>query len=114
MADAGRPARRAGPQASWFDDGLGVLCTGEYTVTPATDRVALRLAGAVIPRRQAGELPSAGLSRAVEIPPDGQPVVFGVDHPVTGGYPVLAVVRGRALDLLGQVRPGERVAFVVG
>ena len=81
--------------------------------TPATNRVALRLTGRAIVRRQHRELPSAGLvPGAVQIPPDGQPVVFGVDHPVTGGYPVLAVVRGRALDLLGQVRPGERVRFV--
>jgi len=104
----------AGPQADWFDDGPTVLSTGDYTVTPATNRVALRLAGREIVRKEHGELPSAGLVvGAVQIPPDGQPVVFGVDHPVTGGYPVLAVVRGRALDLLGQVRPGERVRFVI-
>jgi biotin-dependent carboxylase-like uncharacterized protein len=104
-----------GPQADWFEDGLTALCAGEYTVTPATNRVALRLSGPGIRRREVRELPSAGLvPGAVQIPPDGQPVVFGVDHPVTGGYPVLAVVRGRALDLLGQVRPGERVRFHVG
>ena len=103
-----------GPQEPWFDDGLGLLCAGEYTVTPATNRVALRLSGTTIPRRRTGELPSAGLvPGAVQIPPDGQPVVFGVDHPVTGGYPVLAVVRGRALDLLGQVRPGETLSFTL-
>lgn len=105
----------AGPQVDWFDDGLATLCAEPYTVTPATNRVALRLAGTAIRRRADRELPSAGLvPGAVQVPPDGQPVVFGVDHPVTGGYPVLAVVRARALDLLGQVRPGEPVRFVVG
>lgn len=105
----------AGPQVDWFDDGLAVLCGDEYTVTPATNRVALRLAGRAVQRRDSAELPSAGLvPGAVQIPPDGQPVVFGVDHPVTGGYPVLAVVRHRAIDLLAQVRPGEAVRFVVG
>ncbi|WP_426593128.1 biotin-dependent carboxyltransferase family protein [Cellulomonas sp. McL0617] len=104
-----------GPQADWFDDGLAVLFAHEFTVTPATNRVALRLSGTAVPRHEHRELPSAGLvPGAVQIPPDGQPVVFGVDHPVTGGYPVLAVVRGRALDRLGQVRPGEHVRFVVG
>ncbi|WP_028050189.1 biotin-dependent carboxyltransferase family protein [Cellulomonas sp. URHD0024] len=104
-----------GPQVTWFDDGLAALCGHEFTVTPATNRVALRLSGPAVRRRQARELPSAGLvPGAVQIPPDGQPVVFGVDHPVTGGYPVLAVVRGRALDVIGQLRPGKGLRFVVG
>jgi allophanate hydrolase subunit 2 len=30
---------------------------------------------------------------AVQVPPDGRPVVFLADHPTTGGYPVVAVVR---------------------
>ncbi|WP_028045164.1 biotin-dependent carboxyltransferase family protein [Cellulomonas sp. URHE0023] len=104
-----------GPQADWFDHGLVVLSSGDYVVTPATNRVALRLDGSAVARPEHRELPSAGLvPGAVQIPPDAQPVVFGVDHPVTGGYPVLAVVRRRALDSLGQVRPGDRVRFVLG
>jgi len=51
---------------------------------------------------------------AVQVPPDGRPVVFGADHPVTGGYPVVAVVRAWALDAVGQLRPGDPVRFVVG
>ncbi|WP_343035352.1 hypothetical protein [Cellulomonas septica] len=65
--------------------------------------------------RARAELPSAGLvPGAVQVPPDGLPVVFGVDHPVTGGYPVVAVVRSSALGVLAQVRPGEPVRFVRG
>ena len=109
-----------GPRADWFvEDALAVLCGAvRYQVTPASDRVALRLEGPVVPRapRTAGrELPSEGLvPGAVQVPPDGRPVVFGVDHPVTGGYPVVAVVRSCALGLLGQLRPGEPVRFVRG
>ena len=107
-----------GPRSDWFEDRLARLWAGEYTVTPATDRVAVRLAGPVIARTPAAvgrELPSEGLVLgAVQIPPDGQPVVFGVDHPVTGGYPVVAVVRRRAHGLLAQVRPGDPVRFVRG
>lgn len=107
-------AVRPGPQVDWYADGLATLVSGDYTVTPATNRVALRLEGRAIERSVEGELPPAGLvPGAVQVPPDRRPVVFGVDHPVTGGYPVLAVVRARSLDLLGQVRPGERVRFVV-
>jgi biotin-dependent carboxylase-like uncharacterized protein len=108
-----------GPHVGWFDDGLARLCgPHDYRVTPATNRVAVRLDGPPVARRAdvAGrELPSEGLVvGAVQVPPDGQPMVFGVDHPVTGGYPVVAVVRRHALGLLGQVRPGEPVHFVRG
>ncbi|GAA3817972.1 biotin-dependent carboxyltransferase family protein [Cellulomonas soli] len=109
-----------GPRADWFvEDALAVLCGAvRYQVTPASDRVALRLEGPVVrraPRTAGRELPSEGLvPGAVQVPPDGRPVVFGVDHPVTGGYPVVAVVRSCALGLLGQLRPGEPVRFVRG
>jgi biotin-dependent carboxylase-like uncharacterized protein len=108
----------AGPHADWFDDAVARLCAAEYRVTPATNRVAVRLAGDAIrrrPERDGRELPSEGLVvGAVQVPPDGQPVVFSVDHPVTGGYPVVAVVRRHALGLLGQLRPGDPVRFVRG
>lgn len=115
---------RPGPHADWFDDGLDALCgrpgaePDAYRVTPSSDRVALRLDGPRIhraPVRESSELPSLGLvPGAVQVPPDGLPVVFGVDHPVTGGYPVLAVLRSSALGLLAQLRPGEPVRFVRG
>ncbi|WP_456826573.1 5-oxoprolinase subunit C family protein [Cellulomonas sp. P5_E12] len=107
-----------GPHADWFDDAVARLVREAYRVTPATNRVAVRLAGPAIPRtpeRAGRELPSEGLVvGAVQVPPDGQPVVFSVDHPVTGGYPVAAVVRRHALGLLGQLRPGDPVRFVRG
>ncbi|ROS31646.1 biotin-dependent carboxyltransferase family protein [Cellulomonas sp. PhB150] len=107
-----------GPHADWFADGLEVLTarTG-YRATPASDRVAVRLDGAVVGRRpdaQGRELPPVGLvAGAVQVPPDGLPVVFGADHPVTGGYPVLAVVRSSALGALAQLRPGDPLRFVL-
>jgi len=48
---------------------------------------------------------------AVQVPPSG-PIVFGEDHPVTGGYPVLAVVTRDGLDRLAQARAGAAVRFV--
>ncbi len=107
-----------GPQADWFEDALTQLCRDGFRVTPASNRVAVRLTGPGLtrwPQRVGVELPSQGLVvGAVQVPPDGQPVVFCVDHPVTGGYPVAAVVRRRALGLLGQLRPGDAVHFVRG
>ena len=46
---------------------------------------------------------------AVQVPPSGLPVVFGADHPVTGGYPVVALLTDAAADLAAQLRPGQRV-----
>jgi allophanate hydrolase subunit 2 len=49
----------------------------------------------------------------LQIPPDGRPIVLGPDAPVTGGYPVLAVLADADLDAAGQLRPGDSVRFRV-
>lgn len=102
-----------GPRAGWFaPDALARLHEAVYTVTPASNRVAVRLDGPPVERLARGELPSEPLvPGAVQVPPNGQPVVFGADHPVTGGYPVLAVVEPRSRDRAAQLRPGDRVVF---
>jgi allophanate hydrolase subunit 2 len=70
------------------------------------------LAGTALERSRAGELPSEGaVTGAIQVPPDGQPVLFGPDHPLTGGYPVIGAVVQEHLDLLGQLPPGSRVRF---
>ena len=74
-----------------------------------------RLAGAPlarVPERRGVELPSEGLVLgAVQVPADGQPLVFLADHPTTGGYPVIAVVDDSDVDTCAQVRPGDEVRF---
>lgn len=102
----------AGPQARQFDDGgLAVFFGGAFRVAAASDRRGLRLTGpAVAPARV--ELPSQGvLPGAVQVPPDGQPIIVGWDGPVTGGYPVIAAVVAADLPRLAQLRPGDAVRF---
>lgn len=101
-----------GPRPEWFPpDALERLCGSAWTVLPASNRVGLRLAGEPVPRVE-GELPSEGMVLgAVQVPPDGQPVVFLNDHPTTGGYPVIGVVDRADLWQCAQLRPGERVSF---
>jgi allophanate hydrolase subunit 2 len=89
----------------------------DWTVSPESNRVGLRLGGQPLTRASVGgtaeELPSEGVvAGAVQVPASGLPVVFLADHPVTGGYPVVAVVLDADLDRLAQVRPGERLRFV--
>jgi biotin-dependent carboxylase-like uncharacterized protein len=101
-----------GPRADWFVDGLARLCAAPYVVEADSNRVGLRLRGRALERRRTDELPSEGMVLgAVQVPPDGQPVVFLADHPPTGGYPVLGVVRAEDLWQCAQLRPGDEVRF---
>jgi biotin-dependent carboxylase-like uncharacterized protein len=106
----------AGPRADWFTPAaLEMLASSVYQVTPASNRTGLRLSGPPLERSRSGELPSEGMvTGAVQVPPDGQPIVLLADHPVTGGYPVIAVVRSPGVSRAGQLRPGQRVRFDVG
>jgi biotin-dependent carboxylase-like uncharacterized protein len=106
-----------GPRVDWVADPDQLTGLG-WTVSQQSNRVGIRLEGAPLarpPHLSRAELESEGIVRgAVQIPPSGQPVVFGPDHPVTGGYPVVAVLRDSELDRLGQLRPGQRVRLRVG
>ena len=102
-----------GPHAAFFDEGaLAGVCAAAYTARPESNRVGLRLHGPAVARVGAAELPSEGMVLgAVQVPPDGQPVVLLADHPPTGGYPVVGVVHPDDLWQCGQLRPGETVRF---
>jgi biotin-dependent carboxylase-like uncharacterized protein len=101
-----------GPRADWFEaDSLEALFEQAWQVTPQSSRVGLRLRGEhPLQRCRREELPSEGVTRgAIQVPHDGQPVLLLADHPVTGGYPVIAVVAEHHLDLAGQIPPGARI-----
>jgi biotin-dependent carboxylase-like uncharacterized protein len=103
-----------GPRDDWFvPTALQALTSGAYAVSPNSNRIAVRLLGAVLARAIPSELPSEGLvPGAIEVPPDGLPVVMLADHPTTGGYPVIGVVVSQDLWVLAQAAPGTRVRFV--
>jgi KipI family sensor histidine kinase inhibitor len=105
----------AGPRDDWFaPESLDVLCGGTFTVTSDSDRTGLRLDGPVLTRARPDELPSEGLATgALQIPPGGRPILMLADHPVTGGYPVIAVVTAADIPLAAQLRPGSRIRFVL-
>jgi allophanate hydrolase subunit 2 len=103
-----------GPRADWFSvPARDALLGDSYTLTVKSNRVGARLAGPRLTRSTAGELPSEGIVLgAIQVPGDGQPLVFLADHPTTGGYPVIAVVDRADLPLLAQARPGTVIRFV--
>jgi biotin-dependent carboxylase-like uncharacterized protein len=102
-----------GPRRDWLEPAAWTaLTTQRWTVTADSNRVGLRLAGATLERARDDELPSEGLvAGALQVPPDGAPVLFLADHPVTGGYPVLAVVTTADLPAAAQLRPGDTLTF---
>jgi antagonist of KipI len=98
-----------GPQRGWFTD--ETFFQAPYQVTPACNRMGLRLRGPLL-NRVPGELVSEAVSPgAVQVTNDGQPIVLGVDGQTIGGYPKIAHVIRADLDRLAQLRPGDWVRF---
>ncbi|WP_327595756.1 biotin-dependent carboxyltransferase family protein [Streptomyces chartreusis] len=103
-----------GPREDWFTEAAVRAFTSRvYRVSAASNRIGLRTEGPALERALTRELPSEGVVLgAVQVPPDGRPVVFLADHPTTGGYPVIAVVRTADLPAAAQAVPGTPVRFV--
>ncbi|MGI5352182.1 biotin-dependent carboxyltransferase family protein [Streptomyces sp. CA-250714] len=102
-----------GPRDDWFTaEGLRTLVTGTYRVSAASNRIGLRTEGPALARAREGELASEGMPLgAIQVPPEGRPVIFLADHPTTGGYPVIGVVPPEALSAAAQAAPGTPVRF---
>jgi biotin-dependent carboxylase-like uncharacterized protein len=105
-----------GPRDDWLAD-LADLAAAAWTVSSRSDRVGIRLEGPPLGyagSRVGRELPSEGVVRwALQIPAGGQPVLFLADHPVTGGYPVAAVVAAADVDRAAQARPGQQLRIAL-
>jgi hypothetical protein len=99
-----------GPRDDWCVNPDALVSTA-WVTSERSDRVGIRLVGPALEHRWPGrQLPSEGAVRgAIQVPPDGRPVILGADHPVTGGYPVSGVVVDADTDALAQVRPGQSV-----
>jgi len=98
-----------GSQRDWFPD--DAFFTQTFTVAPASNRMGLRLTGQPLTKKS-GEMVSEPVAPgAVQVANDGLPIVLGVDGQTIGGYPKIAHVIRADLDLLGRLRPGERVRF---
>ncbi|AKK02763.1 5-oxoprolinase subunit C family protein [Corynebacterium epidermidicanis] len=104
-----------GPRQGWFDEqSQQDFFNQTFTVNAASNRIGVRL-DAEIPLRRLDatrELPSEGMVRgSIQVPPDGNPVIFGPDYPVTGGYPVIGVLTRRSSDHSAQLAPGDSIRF---
>jgi biotin-dependent carboxylase-like uncharacterized protein len=116
-----------GPRVDWFEpEAMTILMSTPWTVSPDSNRIGLRLHGAVpLPlrrptqvdsqkRRGSGQLPPEGLTTgSVQVPANGQPLIFLHDHPATGGYPVIAVLTDDSIGVAAQAVPGSTLRFEV-
>lgn len=103
-----------GPRENWFTErARSLLLEQPWTVTQDSDRVGIRLDGAEpLTRAIDDELSSEGMVLgSLQVPPSGQPVLFLADHPVTGGYPVIAVVTADDVSAAAQLTPGTQIRF---
>jgi KipI family sensor histidine kinase inhibitor len=119
-ADGGRGGRpalvrvMAGPHRHPGGD-VRLLTEAAWTVGDQSNRIGVRLTGPrpVATDRDVG-IPSVGMvTGAVQLPPDGDPIVLGPDHATVGGYPVVACVISADLPVVGQLRPGDAVHLVL-
>ena len=96
-----------GPQRDWF---ARAIDGGAYRVAEDSNRMGLRLQG---PKLECGrELLTEGVSLgAIQVPPEGQPIILFVEHQTTGGYPKIANVIAADLPAVGQLRPRDEVRF---
>jgi antagonist of KipI len=97
-----------GPQADAF---AAELYAAPYTVSEESNRMGLRLRGLAIPSPAGGMLSEGVPLGAIQVPPDGQPIILFVEHQTTGGYPKLANVISADFWRLGQLRPRDQVTF---
>ena len=92
---------------------LAQLLDTTWEVDPTSDRIGVRLRaerpldGAAVEGRSRGMV-----TGAVQLPPDGWPIVLSCDHAPVGGYPVPATVVSADVGIIGQLRPGSTVRFV--
>ena len=102
-----------GPRDDWFADrAIEHLLTKDFEVTADSNRVGIRLRGPELPRRRHGELLSEGtVPGSLQVPTNGRLTLFLADHPITGGYPVIAVVVSPDVGAAAQARPGQKIRF---
>lgn len=91
---------------------LNLFYSTVYKVTAQSNRMGYRLQGhALSPEKSAALVSDTVVFGAIQVPPDGQPIILAADHQTTGGYPVIGVVSSVDFSALAQLRPGQRIRF---
>ncbi|MBI2838518.1 MAG: biotin-dependent carboxyltransferase [Acidobacteria bacterium] len=102
-----------GPQHGGFEpEAFATLTSSAYEVLEDSNRVGLRLRGPQLRAVSTADMLTEGAPiGAIQVPPDGQPIILFVDQPTTGGYPKIANVISADIHRVGQLRPRDQVHF---
>lgn len=102
-----------GPQQDWFEpDALATFFSSLFLVSDQSGRTGIRMKGTAIHPRNTAQLLTDGIPLgAIQVPPDGQPIILFVDQQTTGGYPKIANVIAADMHVVGQLRPRDVVRF---
>ena len=82
-----------------------------YTVSDQSDRMGYRLEGAPVDCAVEGILSEGICQGAIQIPPDGNPIVLLNDRQTIGGYPKMGAALSLDTARLAQLTPGATVHF---
>jgi allophanate hydrolase subunit 2 len=93
------------------EDTLDALFELVFTVDPRSNRIGTRLGGPAIEHRFGDRLSRPLVPGAIQLPPDGHPIVIGPDGPTTGGYVVVGVLPLGSRARLARLRPGSQLRF---
>ena len=102
-----------GPQYDYFStESQKDFFSKEYKISNLTDRMGMRLEGAIMKNIVNTNIRSEGIIKgAIQVPADGQPIILLTDYPTIGGYPKIANVTSVDYNLLIQKTPGEKISF---
>lgn len=92
---------------------LDELLSRGWCINHQSDRIGTRLRGDAC-SSAAADMPTEGTFHgAIQLPPDGQPIILGPDGAPTGGYPIIASVISVDLPALAQRRPNDAIRFTL-
>jgi antagonist of KipI len=103
----------SGLQVDWFSESsLRLFYEATYRVAEQSNRMGLRLEGALVSPHDSRQMITEGVSLgAVQVPAGGSPIILFVDQQTTGGYPKIANVISADLHRVGQLRPRDEIRF---
>ena len=104
---------RPGPQEERFTErSFAAFFSRPWHVSASSDRRGIRLEGEPLEHVGSAEVAPEGTAPgAIQVPPDGQPIVLGPDRPVTGGYAKIGTVVAGDWPVVAQAPPGASLRF---
>jgi len=97
--------------AEFRGDSLYRAFNHEWQVDTRADRMGIRLKGPVLQCHMKTMISEGINLGAVQVPPDGQPIILLNDRQTIGGYPRLGTLTPLACARLAQCAPGHSIRF---